>query len=191
MNTEAGTEVLEPVNAANQAPSPASQLDARGPLGPSRDTLFPTSAAAVFFDIVISTLWSDGPLEPREVQRGRIIANALGVVPPRGGVFGAIADGPLPFPSLAFDVLTAVECRQAYALVLWLVAEQPMGSRRSSFMHALRRRLALSETDAMELAQRAADPAFCDLAEMSVLDLLDTVATDARGDAPQLRASDA
>lgn len=141
-----------------------------------------SAAAEIFFDVAVAVLWSDGPLEPTEVKRARGMANALAVIPARGGVFGAIADGALPFSELGFDALEPLERIQLYALARWLIAGNAMGPRRKAFMDGLRARLGLSDAEALRWSATASlyavtGPSFGhDVAQRSVLALLDAVA---------------
>lgn len=103
------------------------------------------SAAEAIFHMVVALMWSDGTLSDEEVQRGRAVAHALQVGPLAGGVFGAMAEGPLPFNELGFDALGDVERQTAYALSAWTAApELATADRYRGFLHALGVRLALT-----------------------------------------------
>lgn len=163
---------------ARNSASHAVPLTARYEESPvARERPVRAEAAEVFLDIAIAVLWSDGPLEAAEVQRARAMANALAVSPPRGGVFGAIADGGLPFSELQFDVFDPVESRQIYALAHWLCTRATHGPLRKAFLDALRIRLGLGEAESARgvafARHRSANQA---PTEREVLDLLREVA---------------
>jgi hypothetical protein len=116
--------------------------------------------AETIFEIMVALMWSDGALTTPEVERGRAAARVMRVRPRRGGAFGAIAAGALPFPEIDFDALDPSHRQLAYASAAWVDqgSAQP-SKRRSGFMRALHARLELGDqTDALEeLAAKVSD----------------------------------
>ena len=102
--------------------------------------------AETVFEIMVALMWSDGALTTPEVERGRAAARVMQVRPRRGGAFGAIAEGALPFPEIDFASLDASHRQLAYAAAAWVDqgSAQP-SERRTGFMRALQTRLALAD----------------------------------------------
>ena len=106
----------------------------------------PADVAEVVFEILVCVMWSDGELVSDEVERGRAAAEVMCVRPSRGGALGAIADGPLLFPAVAFEKLDGYSRRLAYGAACWLDDASPDPSeRRRSFIAALRTKLDLDD----------------------------------------------
>jgi hypothetical protein len=112
--------------------------------------------AETIFEIMVALMWSDGALTTPEVERGRAAARVMRVRPRRGGAFGAIAEGALPFPEIDFGGLDASHRQLAYAAAAWVDqgSAQP-SERRTGFMRALQTRLELAD-QAPALEQLAA-----------------------------------
>ncbi|MGH1343968.1 MAG: hypothetical protein ACRBN8_20585 [Nannocystales bacterium] len=106
------------------------------------------------FEIAVASMWSDGALAARAVDRGHALARQLSSAPRRSGSpFGAIAAGPLPFGELDFDALEADERPLAYAVALWVGCRegQPQSQRHASFSRGLQLRLRLHDREAAML----------------------------------------
>ncbi len=102
------------------------------------------------FEIAVASMWSDGALAARAVDRGRALARQIRLAPPRrGSPFGAIAAGPLPFGELKFDELQPDERPLAYAVALWVGCreDQPQSPRNASFSRGLQIRLRLHDRE--------------------------------------------
>lgn len=127
----------------NESSSAESLLISR----PPRDPLdaVPHNIGEALFELAVSVIWSDGPLERNEVARTRALATALDVVPPRGGVLGAIADGAIPFAELAFEQLDNLYSCRAFAIALWL-SPSPVSPRREAFLAAIQTRMGVSQS---------------------------------------------
>lgn len=140
----------EPVEIAS---SPSKRLDLR----PEPTCRVNPDAGAVIFEILVATMWSDGELVKAEVERGRVVAELLALRPRGSGAFAAIADGPLPFSELDFDVLSPDDIRLAYATAEWLAAvnDEP-SERRTGFLRALAIRMRLAAEDVEELRSSVA-----------------------------------
>jgi hypothetical protein len=108
--------------------------------------------AETIFEVMVALMWSDGALTTPEVERGRAAARVMRVKARRGGAFGAIAEGALPFPEIDFGRLDPSHRQLAYASAAWvdLGSAQP-SARRTGFMRALQARLELADqSDALE-----------------------------------------
>lgn len=102
------------------------------------------------FEIAVASMWSEGELAARAVERGHALARQLSAVPRRGGSpFGAIAAGPLPFGELEFDALQPDERSLAFAIALWVGCKggEAPSLRRTSFCRGLQLRLRLTDLD--------------------------------------------
>jgi len=139
------------------APSTAERLF---PIAPERGA--PTTPATSgrgrlptpLFEIAVASMWSDGALAARAVDRGHALARQLRSAPHRSGSpFGAIAAGPLPFGELEFDGLEPEERPLAYAVALWVGCgeDQPQSPRHASFSRGLQLRLRLHDREAAML----------------------------------------
>lgn len=118
--------------AANTSPAAARRLAAE--------------TGEIVFEILVAVMWSDGELVTSEVERGRAAADLMCVRPKRGGALGAIADGPLPFPAIAFERLDPYARSLTYAAACWLDdASEAPSERRASFIGAIRMKLDLSD----------------------------------------------
>jgi hypothetical protein len=117
--------------------------------------ILPSEAEAIF-ELVVAVMWSDGELAKAEVERGRAAAEVMSVRSRRGGAFGAIAAGPLPFGEIDFDGLSLRARRLAFAAAEWLADAAPDPSeRRSGFVRALQIRLGIDDDDARWLGEVA------------------------------------
>jgi hypothetical protein len=115
------------------------------------------AASAAIFEILVAAMWSNGELTAAEVERGRAAAVEMALSPRGRGAFGAIADGPLPFPNLGFEHLDQVGVRLAYAAARWIVtSDGPPSERHLGFIRALRTRLRLTTQEAARLDDLAA-----------------------------------
>ncbi|MBV1858372.1 MAG: hypothetical protein KUG77_08165 [Nannocystaceae bacterium] len=106
------------------------------------------------FEIAVASMWSDGALAARAVDRGHALARQVRSAPRRNGSpFGAIAAGPLPFGELDFDALEPDERPLAYAVALWVGYgdDQPQSARHASFARGLQLRLRLDDREAAML----------------------------------------
>lgn len=102
--------------------------------------------AETIFEVMVALMWSDGALTTPEVERGRAAARVMRVRPRRGGAFGAIAEGALPFPEIDFANLDLSHRQLAYAAAAWV--DQGSGQpsdRRTGFIRALQARLGLAD----------------------------------------------
>lgn len=102
------------------------------------------------FEIAVASMWSDGALAARSVDRGHALARQIRAAPRRSGSpFGAIAAGPVPFGELEFDALEPEERPLAYAVALWVGCgeEQPQSPRHASFARGLQLRLRLHDRE--------------------------------------------
>lgn len=131
---------------AHAAAPTADPLDAPAANGPAPIPALPEAVAETVFEILVAVMWSDGELISSEVERGRAAAEIMNARTKRGGALGAIADGPLPFPGIAFEELDAYARQLAYAAACWIddASDEPSG-RRNAFVAALRMKLDLSD----------------------------------------------
>lgn len=107
------------------------------------------------FELLVAVMWSDGELQSSEVERGRAAAEVMGVRSRRGGAFGAIAAGPLPFGDIGFDVLSPRARRLAYAAAEWISDAADPSSRRSGFVRAVQLRLGIDDEEGRWLSELA------------------------------------
>ena len=133
---------------AHAAAPSADPLDAPAANGPTLASVpaLPEAVAETVFEILVGVMWSDGELISSEVERGRAAAEMMNARTKRGGALGAIADGPLPFPGIAFEQLDPYARHLAYAAACWIddASDEPSG-RRNAFVRALRMKLDLSD----------------------------------------------
>lgn len=131
---------------AHAAAPTADPLDAPAANGPAPIPVLPEAVAETVFEILVAVMWSDGELISSEVERGRAAAEIMNARTKRGGALGAIADGPLPFPRIAFEELDGYARQLAYAAACWIddASDEPSG-RRNAFVAALRMKLDLSD----------------------------------------------
>jgi hypothetical protein len=107
------------------------------------------------FELLVAVMWSDGELQASEVERGRAAAEAMYVRSRRGGAFGAIASGPLPFGDIGFEVLSPSARRLAYAAAEWISDAADPSPRRSGFVRAVQLRLGIDDEEAGWLSELA------------------------------------
>ncbi len=139
------------------APSTAEKLFPTAPERGAPST--PTSSGrgrlpTPLFEIAVASMWSDGALAARAVDRGHALARQLRSAPRRNGSpFGAMAAGPVPFGDLEFDELQPEERPLAYAVALWVGSggDQPQSPRHASFSRGLRLRLRIHDREAAML----------------------------------------
>jgi len=133
---------------AHAAAPTADPLDAPAANGPTLAPVpkLPEVVAETVFEILVAVMWSDGELISSEVERGRAAAEVMNARTKRGGALGAIADGPLPFPGIAFEQLDPYARQLAYAAACWIddASDEPSG-RRNAFVSALRMKLDLGD----------------------------------------------
>lgn len=130
--------------AASVSEGPPLGLAANGSpaVAMARTPAISAESGEIVFEILVAVMWSDGELVSGEVERGRAAVDLMRIRPKRGGALGAIADGPLPFPSIAFDRLDRQARRLAYAAACWLDgANRAPSARRRSFIGAVRIKL--------------------------------------------------
>ncbi|MBL4687543.1 MAG: hypothetical protein JKY37_23305 [Nannocystaceae bacterium] len=146
MNTEQPTSGAHPV-ASSEHPALA-EVAANGgpPTAVARTPAIVADVGEIVFEILVAVMWSDGELASVEVECGRAAADVMQIRPKRGGSLGAMADGPLPFPAIAFDRVDASGRRLAYAAACWLDdASEETSDRRTSFLAAVRTKLDLND----------------------------------------------
>ena len=137
------------------APSTAQTLFPNAPDRRAHAT--PASAGRLptpLFEIAVASMWSDGALAARAVDRGHALARQLCSAPRRGGSpFGAIAAGPVPFGELEFDALAPDERPLAFAIAMWVGCREqhPASARHESFSRGLQLRLRLNDREAAML----------------------------------------
>ncbi len=148
--TTTGVHAAAPIDPAT---APVAEVAANGvpPLDRTRTPLLSSEVGEIVFEILVAVMWSDGELASGEVERGRAAADLMRIRPKRGGALGAIADGSLPFPAIAFERLDPYGRRLAYAAACWLDdASDDPSERRKSFIGAVRTKLDLND----ELVER-------------------------------------
>lgn len=124
-------------------------------LEPEIDRPLASGEGEAIFELLVAVMWSDGELQASEVERGRSAAEAMYVRSRRGGAFGAIAAGPLPFGDIGFDVLSPRARRLAYAAAAWISDAADPSPRRSGFVRAVQLRLGIGDEEARWLSELA------------------------------------
>ena len=133
-------------------PSSSSAANSSPAWDATRVPVLESEIADVVFEVLVSVMWSDGELASGDVERGRAAADLMCVRSKRGGALGAIANGPLPFPTVPFEQLDAYGRRLAYAGACWIdTASEHPSERRTSFIRAVRMKLDLEDSAVSEL----------------------------------------
>jgi hypothetical protein len=133
----------------------AAALADLAPDDASRSMDLDAGEGEAIFELLVAVMWSDGELQSTEVERGRAAAEVMHVRSRRGGAFGAIAAGPLPFGDIGFDALSPRARRLAYAAAEWISDAADPSPRRSGFVRAVQLRLGIDDDEARWLAELA------------------------------------